>query len=208
MFNELTAHLLEKDRYFLISQLIITLSVVVLFTSILLDFAMFQEKNNTTKEKKSIVETGTMTLFLLVFLTVLKYTMKYTLAIPLEYRRIFAIVGSIIVFAGAVLNVIGRFYLGGNWANHIKIYKDHKLVNKGLYKVVRHPLYSSIMVMFIGGCISYLNIYTFILEITVFVPFMYYRAKQEEKLLSQRFPEYTNYKKSTGMFLPKIIKRR
>lgn len=208
MFNELTAQLLEKDRYFLISQLIITLSVVVLFTSILLDFAMFQEKNNTTKEKKSIVETGTMTLFLLVFLTVLKYTMKYTLAIPLEYRRIFAIVGSIVVFSGAVLNVIGRFYLGGNWANHIKIYKDHKLVNKGLYKVVRHPLYSSIMVMFIGGCISYLNIYTFILEITVFVPFMYYRAKQEEKLLSQRFPEYTNYKKSTGMFLPKIIKRR
>lgn len=208
MFNELTAHLLEKDRYFLISQLIITLSVVVLFTSILLDFAMFQEKNNTTKEKKSIVETGTMTLFLLVFLTVLKYTMKYTLAIPLEYRRIFAIIGSIVVFSGAVLNVIGRFYLGGNWANHIKIYKDHKLVNKGLYKVVRHPLYSSIMMMFIGGCISYLNIYTFILEITVFVPFMYYRAKQEEKLLSQRFPEYTNYKKSTGMFLPKIIKRR
>lgn len=208
MFSELTAQLLEKDICFLISQLIITLSVVVLFTSILIDFVMFQGKNTTTKEKKSIVDTSTMTLFLLLFLIVMKYTMKYTPDISLEYRRIFAIVGSLIVFIGAVLNMIGRFYLGSNWANHIKIYKGHKLINKGLYKVVRHPLYSSIMLMFIGGCISYLNIYAFILEMTVFVPFMHYRAKQEENLLSQSFSEYTDYMKTTGMFLPKIIKRR
>ena len=47
-----------------------------------------------------------------------------------------------------------------------------------------------------------------ILNTIVFIPFMYYRAKQEEKELVKVFPEYNNYKKNTGMFFPKIFRRK
>ena len=52
-------------------------------------------------------------------------------------------------------------------------------------------------------CSNYLVI---ILNTVVFIPFMYYRAKQEEKELIKTFKEYKKYRKETGMFFPKIIR--
>jgi len=44
----------------------------------------------------------------------------------------------------------------------------------------------------------------FLLTVFGFIPMMYYRAKQEEKLLIQEFPEYPAYMKKTGMFFPRL----
>jgi len=70
--------------------------------------------------------------------------------------------------------------------------------------VVRHPLYASIMLMLFGGSIAYRNWLSAVLTAFVFIPFMYYRAKQEETLLQEEFTEYEEYKNTTGMFFPKL----
>lgn len=198
---------MNKDIFLLVSQAIIGFSVMGLFVAIIIDFGFFQDKKNVSKEKKSIVETGTMTLFFILFIIVLKFTKNITPNVDIQVKKIVALIGAILVLIGAIVNIIGRFNLGENWANHIKIYENHKLVNRGVYKIVRHPLYSSIMLMFIGSSLAYINIYCFLLEIIIFIPFMYYRAKQEEELLIDRFPEYKEYRKNTGMFFPKISRR-
>jgi protein-S-isoprenylcysteine O-methyltransferase Ste14 len=108
------------------------------------------------------------------------------------------------IVAGAIINLLGRVQLKGNWTNHIKIYESHSLVNRGIYNVVRHPLYASIMLMLFGGSVAYRNWLSAALTAFVFIPFMYYRAKQEEVLLLEEFTEYVEYKKTTGMFLPKL----
>lgn len=198
---------MNKDIFLLVSQAIIGFSVMGLFVAIIIDFGFFQDKKNVSKEKKSIVETGTMTLFFILFIIVLKFTKNITPNVDIEVKKIVALIGAMLVLIGAIVNIIGRFNLGENWANHIKIYENHKLVNRGVYKIVRHPLYSSIMLMFIGSSLAYINIYCFLLEIIIFIPFMYYRAKQEEELLIDRFPEYKEYRKNTGMFFPKISRR-
>lgn len=108
------------------------------------------------------------------------------------------------IVIGTVINIIGRIQLKSNWANHIKIYKNHSLINRGIYKVVRHPLYASIMLMLFGGSIAYRNWLSAVLTAFVFIPFMYYRAKQEETLLQEEFTEYEEYKNTTGMFFPKL----
>ena len=191
---------MNKDIFLLISQAIIGFSVIGLFVAIIIDFAFFQDKRNVSKEKKSIVETGTMTLFFILFMIVLRFTKNITPDVDIQVKRIVALIGAILVLIGAIVNIIGRFNLGENWANHIKIYENHNLVNRGVYKIVRHPLYSSIMLMFIGASLAYINIYCFLLEIIIFIPFMYYRAKQEEELLIDRFPEYKEYRKTQGCF--------
>jgi protein-S-isoprenylcysteine O-methyltransferase Ste14 len=43
------------------------------------------------------------------------------------------------------------------------------------------------------------------LTLFIFLPMMIYRAKQEEQLLSERFPDYKDYKKKVSMFIPKIF---
>jgi hypothetical protein len=52
---------------FIYNSLIIATSVLALFVSILIDFTLYT-RDEHIKRKKSIVETGTMTLFLFCFL--------------------------------------------------------------------------------------------------------------------------------------------
>lgn len=185
-------------------ELIIKLSLFILFTSIAYDFYKFSEKSDVVKEKKSIVETGSMTAFFLVYYGVIMKQL-WVLEAGSGVKAVCAVLGTIMVFAGAVLNVYGRVTLSNNWANHIKIYEDHTLVRTGLYKFVRHPLYATIIFMLIGGSLASRNALSLLLVLAVFVPFMTYRAKQEEALLEAMFPDYTDYRMHTGMFFPKII---
>jgi protein-S-isoprenylcysteine O-methyltransferase Ste14 len=131
--------------------------------------------------------------------------------IPVQYdyvKKLLMIVGTAMIVAGCFVNIKGRFNLGRNWANQIKIYQEQTLVKIGMYRFVRHPLYASIILMFYGGCMVYRNICSFAAVSVVFVPFMIYRAKQEENMLIQRFPKYCEYKQSTGMFVPKILRNK
>ncbi|MBU3113885.1 methyltransferase family protein [Clostridium lacusfryxellense] len=196
------------DMFSFIIQLIICTSVLGLFVSILIDFTLYTRNDHIEKEKKSIVETGTMTLFLFVFYLLLIPKIGIIPIYNSNLKHITIIIGAMAIVSGCGMNIIGRFNLGSNWANHIKIYDEHILVQKGMYKIVRHPLYASIMLMFYGACVVYRNILCFLAVTFVFIPFMYYRAKQEESLLIQTFPEYEDYKKGTGMFFPKIIRRK
>lgn len=196
------------DIFSFIIQLIICISVVALFVSILIDFTLYTRDEHIKKEKKSIVETGTMTLFLFVFYLLLMTKIGIVPIYNSNLKNLVIIVGTVAIMGGCIMNIMGRFNLGSNWANHIKIYDEHTLVQRGMYKIVRHPLYASIMLMFYGACLVYRNLLCFFAVTLIFIPFMYYRAKQEETLLIQNFNEYKDYKKRTGMFFPKILKRK
>ncbi|HYE08795.1 MAG TPA: isoprenylcysteine carboxylmethyltransferase family protein [Patescibacteria group bacterium] len=199
---------LNQQPFSIIIQAIISISVFALFLSVFIDFMMFSRSQHVQKEKKSIVETGTMTFFFIVYYFIL-VRKTGTIDIPSQMmKQLIAILGTAMILTGCVANIKGRFNLGKNWANHIKIYEEHTLVQAGMYRFVRHPLYASIMLMLYGGCLVYRNITAFAAVSFVFIPFMYYRARQEEVLLLQRFPQYEEYKVRTGMFFPVIRARK
>lgn len=199
---------LSQGLFLIIIQTTICLCVFSLFLAIFLDFALFSRKEQVQKEKKSVVETGTMTLFFLVFCGILQSRAG---VIPIRFvfvKELLMILGTVMIAAGCLINIDGRLSLGRNWANQIKIYREQTLVQKGMYRFVRHPLYASTIFMFYGACLVYRNILSFAAVTVIFIPFMGYRARQEEDLLIQRFPRYNEYKKCTGMFFPKILKRK
>ena len=195
------------DMFSFIIVVIICLSVFALFVSILIDFTLYTRDEHIKKEKKSIVETGTMTLFFILFYLILMTKISIVPIYDENLKHVVIIIGTIAIVLGSIMNIMGRFNLGNNWANHIKIYDEHRLVQKGMYKIVRHPLYASIMLMFYGACLVYRNILCFFAVTFIFIPFMYYRAKQEEALLIQTFTEYADYKRRIGMFFHKLIKK-
>ncbi|MDD4409691.1 MAG: isoprenylcysteine carboxylmethyltransferase family protein [Candidatus Pacebacteria bacterium] len=181
------------------------ISTIAIFTVVFLDFARFQKKDNIIREKKSIVDTVTMALFFLFYYLIIRFQIGVIeIDLSLWMETLIIVVGCLVIIYSCYVNVIGRRELGGNWANHIKIYDDHKLVTKGVYSLVRHPLYASLIWIFFGGSLVYMNYIAFILNVLIFIPFMYYRAKQEEELLSVRFKDYKEYKLKVGMFFPKI----
>jgi protein-S-isoprenylcysteine O-methyltransferase Ste14 len=121
-------------------------------------------------------------------------------SVPLRVALVVA--GLLLIVCGCWVNIAGRFALGGNWADQVTIYSDQSLVTTGVYGLVRHPLYASLVWMFLGASLVYVNLAAFLANALVFTPFMYYRARREEGLLRAEFPAYAEYGARVGMFLP------
>lgn len=175
---------------------IMGLAVLSLCTAILIDFRRFDHRKGQKGEKKSLVATGTMFAFFGLYYIAL---LLKPLAFPIH--NITMIIGTIMVVAGVVINILARFQLGSNWANHIKIYSNHKLITTGFYSISRHPLYTSLFLSLFGGALAYSSWLAAALTAFVFIPMMNYRAKQEEELLAKEFPEYKKYIKKVRRFI-------
>ncbi|HEY5586254.1 MAG TPA: isoprenylcysteine carboxylmethyltransferase family protein [Ruminiclostridium sp.] len=200
--------LLSQGLFNLVIQAIICLCVFFLFLAIFIDFVLYSRKEQVQTEKKSFVETGTMTLFFIIFYLILQSGLGGVFITFGFLGKLLKVLGTLMIIIGCIANIYGRLNLGRNWANQVKIYQEQALVQTGMYKIVRHPLYASIILMFYGASLVYQNTVALVVVSVVFVPMMYYRAIQEENLLTQRFPMYNKYKQSTGMLFPKILKGR
>jgi protein-S-isoprenylcysteine O-methyltransferase Ste14 len=44
-----------------------------------------------------------------------------------------------------------RYLLGKNWSMAVQRKKDHELVQIGIYKTIRHPIYMGLLLIFIGN---------------------------------------------------------
>jgi protein-S-isoprenylcysteine O-methyltransferase Ste14 len=177
------------------------LCVLIMLAAVAFNF-LNTEKDRSFRERRSPVATASMS----AFFTLLYLTMRLRWsALELEGLIFFRSFGLGLMLFGAAFNVWGRIYLKTNWANHVRIYDDQQLVTGGPYRIVRHPLYASIIWMFYGAAIAYLNPLA-VVEITlIFIPAMIYRSNLEEQALIKTFGEtYSNYRKKTGRFFPTL----
>jgi protein-S-isoprenylcysteine O-methyltransferase Ste14 len=124
------------------------------------------------------------------------FTSRYHLAYYLT------IMGLILV--GGSINLAGLLTLRRSFTI---MAEARDLVTRGLFRYVRHPLYSGHFVMFLGSLLLRLHLYTLILYLA-FIIGQVHRAWIEEDKLMQVFPEYERYKTRTGMFLPRLKANR
>jgi len=183
---------------------IVGLCIFAVIAAVTADFAFFQENNRPKKEKKSPVATFTMFCFSFLFYSIEKNGWGAVLIDGHNIRAVMIVVGMVLMITGAIVNISGRFKLGRNWSDNIKIYLGHTLVSEGVYGLVRHPLYASLIWMFYGSALIYSNWMAFLANTLIFLPAMHFRAKQEEKMLVQEFSAYKDYQRRVGMFFPKI----
>jgi len=81
--------------------------------------------------------------------------------------------------------------------------KNARLVRRGIYKAIRHPIYSCVVCMTIGYCLSLGAFYSLPLCV-VLILFFELKTQREEKYLKERFPEYEEYSRNTKKFIPLI----
>lgn len=105
-----------------------------------------------------------------------------------------------LILAGNGLSVYVLSHLGRSFSI---MAEARKLVANGPYGVVRHPLYLAEEVAIVGVFIQFASVPAAIL-ILVHFAFQLRRMLNEEKLLSDTFPEYTTYMTRTARLVPGV----
>ena len=86
--------------------------------------------------------------------------------------------------------------------NIVPTLKDqHQLVINGIYRYIRHPMYTSVLLSCIAFTLSNAH-YLAQGVMLVLVINLILKSNLEEKLLIQRFDTYQNYRNKTGCFVP------
>ena len=166
------------------------------------NFLLADPRAPVQRERRSLVATGTMLLFFVGHYELIHHRLGLLPIGPRALAVGLTAVGLVLVVVGAVVNLLGRLSLAGNWSNQAVVYESQDLVTSGVYGYVRHPLYASLIWMFCGAALAFHNGAALLATLLVFLPAMHYRARLEEGLLAQRFPDYAAYSARTRRFLP------
>lgn len=120
----------------------------------------------------------------------------------LNYIGILSIICSVL---GLILTLMARRTLAKNWSSSVTFKKDHELITWGVYKYMRHPIYTGILLMLIGTILAIETVGVVAGFIIIFIAF-WLKLKQEENLLTKHFSkEYPAYKNKVKALVPFIL---
>lgn len=110
--------------------------------------------------------------------------------------------GLLVMLIGFACAVWARVTLGRNWSNDVAVKVNHELIVSGPYAWARHPIYTGLLLMFLGTGIAigeWRGLVTMALVLTSF----YIKASYEEKYMVEIFgAQYEAYRKRVKMLIP------
>jgi protein-S-isoprenylcysteine O-methyltransferase Ste14 len=105
---------------------------------------------------------------------------------------------------GIGFTVWARVHIGRNWSARVVIKEQHELVRSGPYALVRHPIYTGLLLA-IAGTALVTGEWRGVLALALATVGFFVKAKREENILSREFGEdFELYRQQTGMLLPKV----
>jgi protein-S-isoprenylcysteine O-methyltransferase Ste14 len=113
--------------------------------------------------------------------------------------------GLLLYTAGLLIAVSARLQLGRNWSDievaHLK--RDHAVVSNGLYRYIRHPIYTGDLLLLAGLELA-LNSWL-VVGVAVLAVAVSQKAAREERDLVSGLPAYAAYCRRTKRFIPFVF---
>jgi protein-S-isoprenylcysteine O-methyltransferase Ste14 len=115
------------------------------------------------------------------------------------------VVGAAIQAAFILLAIWARRHLGRNWSGAVRIAEGHQLVRTGPYRLLRHPIYTAMLGMFLGTAIASSQ-YHALLGVAILVVAYLRKTRLEERILRQTFgAEWDAYQRDTWALVPLVF---
>jgi len=197
-----------QDSLLYAASLLIGLCVTAVLMAVAANFVLARGAGGVARRRRSPVATATMLAFAGGYYLLVHDKIGVWPLVDMRALVPLTLAGCALVVCGAAVNILGRLHLGSNWADQVTIYNEQGLVTTGVFGMVRHPLYASLIWIFVGVAMAYHNAAALAAALCAFVPAMALRARQEETLLAEAFPEYAAYQRAVGMLWPRLRRRR
>lgn len=115
------------------------------------------------------------------------------------------IIGTLIAISALLLFRKTHKALGKMWSHSLDLRDDHKLVSDGVYKYVRHPMYSAFWLWALALPFLLSNWIAGFAGIIGFGTLFFLRVGQEERMMESQFgEEYRDYCAHTKRIIPRI----
>jgi protein-S-isoprenylcysteine O-methyltransferase Ste14 len=113
-------------------------------------------------------------------------------------------VGAALTCLGLAFSIWARQHIGRYWSGSVSIRADHQLIRTGPYSLIRHPIYTGILVGLAGTLLADGH-YAAIVAFLIVLAGLTWKALREEHLLAGEFgPAFEEHKRHTGFYLPHL----
>jgi protein-S-isoprenylcysteine O-methyltransferase Ste14 len=179
------------------------LGLVYLFSEILLTATRRSRSRTGTKQDRSTL--GVLWIVIMVSVTMGVFVAMNWRAAVLPYGRALSLVGVILFVAGLLLRWWAIVTLGRFFTVDVTIEKDHELIERGPFRLVRHPSYTGVLLAFVGFALTLRNwAALLIILVPIFAAFIR-RMNVEEGALSRALgSRYADYMRRTKRLVPFI----
>ena len=182
-------HLSQKlGLFFLVSEFLLTLT------------RRSRSKTGTRQDQSTL---GVLWLVIMASVIAGVYCARYYPAAALSNGQVIALVGVALFVLGIIVRWWAIIALGRFFTVDVTIERDHELVERGPFRVVRHPSYAGVLLAFVGFALS-LQYWAALLVVLlpIFAAFIH-RMNVEESALTQALGStYTDYMGRTKRLVP------
>jgi protein-S-isoprenylcysteine O-methyltransferase Ste14 len=113
-----------------------------------------------------------------------------------------AALGAALTFAGLAFCVWARFVIADNWSSDVQLKRDHELIVEGPYRWVRHPIYTGLLLAFIGSALA-VGEWRGALAVAIVALAFWRKLRREEAVMRRQFGEtYDRYAASVPALIP------
>jgi protein-S-isoprenylcysteine O-methyltransferase Ste14 len=177
------------------------LGLVFLISELLLTVTRRSRSRTGAKQDRSTLRV--VWLVIMVSVAAGIYVAKQWPAAALPYQRSFVFAGVVLFVVGLLLRWWAIITLGRFFTVDVTIEKDHELVERGPFRVLRHPSYAGVLLAFVGFALSLQNWAALLaVLLPIFAAFIH-RMNVEEKALSGALgSSYKDYMRRTKRLVP------
>jgi len=116
-----------------------------------------------------------------------------------------ALAGALLTLLGVAFACWARHVLGRNWSSVVQVKQDHELIQSGPYRWVRHPIYTGLLLAFLGTGIAIGEWRGPICVVIVAVSF-WFKLRLEERWMRENFgAAYDQYMQRTKALIPGVL---
>ncbi len=114
--------------------------------------------------------------------------------------------GIVLTVAGLGFSVWARYHLGRYWSSMVMVKIGHRLIRTGPYRLVRNPMYTGILIAFVGAVIAIGELLAFV-ALVIGIASIWIKIKSEEEILTEKFgEEYLQYKREVrAAIIPWVV---
>ena len=110
--------------------------------------------------------------------------------------------GLLVTALGLAFAVWARVHLGRNWSGTVTVKDNHELIRSGPYGLVRHPIYSGLLLAILGTAIAF-GEWRGLLGFGFLTVAFVLKLRREEGFMGENFPnEYPRYRAAVPALIP------